>query len=114
MSNTRGFVIENGVLKMYVGPGGDVVVPKDVTSIGDHAFSGRTKLISIVLPDGVTSIGEWAFSGCTNLTSIVLPEGVTSIHGVAFSGCIKLTIHAPAGSYAETYAKKNNIPFVAE
>ena len=25
-----------------------------------------------------------------------------------------LTIHAPAGSYAETYAKENNIPFVAE
>ena len=26
----------------------------------------------------------------------------------------KLEIHAPAGSYAETYAKENNIPFVAE
>lgn len=24
-----------------------------------------------------------------------------------------LTIHAPAGSYAETYAKRNNIPFQA-
>jgi len=25
-----------------------------------------------------------------------------------------VAIHAPAGSYAETYAKENNIPFVAE
>jgi hypothetical protein len=29
-------------------------------------------------------------------------------------GCRKLTIYAPAGSYAEQYAKENNIPFVAE
>lgn len=26
----------------------------------------------------------------------------------------KVLIHAPAGSHAETYAKENNIPFVAE
>jgi hypothetical protein len=26
----------------------------------------------------------------------------------------KIKIHAPAGSYAEAYAKKNKIPFVAE
>jgi len=25
-----------------------------------------------------------------------------------------MTIHAPAGSYVETYAKENNFPFVAE
>ena len=28
--------------------------------------------------------------------------------------CDNFTIHAPAGSYAEQYAKENNIPFVAE
>ena len=27
---------------------------------------------------------------------------------------LKLTIHAPAGSYAEQFAKENNIPFIAE
>ncbi len=32
----------------------------------------------------------------------------------AFKDCHKLTIHAPAGSYAEQYAKENNIPYVAE
>ncbi len=31
----------------------------------------------------------------------------------AFSGCDKLTIYAPTGSYAEAYAKENNIPFEA-
>ena len=32
----------------------------------------------------------------------------------AFVDCPNLTIHAPAGSYAEQYAKENHIPFVAE
>ena len=32
----------------------------------------------------------------------------------AFSGCKALTIHAPAGSYAEQFAKEYSIPFVAE
>ena len=42
MSNASDFIIENGVLKKYVGPGGDVVIPKGVTSIGKGAFSGCT------------------------------------------------------------------------
>ena len=34
MSNTSDFVIENGILKEYVGPGGDVVIPDGVKSFG--------------------------------------------------------------------------------
>ena len=74
MSNASDFIIENGVLKKYVGPGGDVVIPKDVTSIGVGAFDGCTNLTSSVLPDGVISFYDWAFDGCTNLTSGVLPD----------------------------------------
>ena len=40
MSNASDFVIENGVLKKYVGSGGDVVIPEEVTAIGNGAFSG--------------------------------------------------------------------------
>ena len=43
-----------------------------------------------------------------------IPESVIEIGEGAFAGCGSLTIHAPAGSYAEQYAKENNIPFVAE
>ena len=32
----------------------------------------------------------------------------------AFKYCKNLTIHAPAGSHAEQYAKKHNIPFIPE
>ena len=38
MSNASDFIIENGVLKKYVGPGGDVTVPEGVTAIKDDAF----------------------------------------------------------------------------
>ena len=40
MSNASDFIIENGVLKKYVGPGGDVVIPEGVTAIGELAFDG--------------------------------------------------------------------------
>ena len=42
-----------------------------------------------------------------------VPKSITRIVA-AFEGCPNLTIHAPAGSYAKTYAKEHNIPFVAE
>ena len=46
---------------------------------------------------------------------VVIPESVTVIGEKAFSFCANnLTIHAPAGSYAEQYAKEHNIPFVSE
>lgn len=44
---------------------------------------------------------------------VTIPEGVTEIGRHAFYGCKKLTIHAPAGSAAEQYAKKYKIPFKA-
>ena len=40
-----------------------------------------------------------------------LPQSVKQIRDYAFAYCPKLTIHAPADSYAEQYAKENNIPF---
>ncbi len=83
--------IENGVLMRYRGNGGDVVIPKGVTSIGDYAFLGCKKLTSIYIPEGVTSIGDSAFRGCEKLTSVNIPEGVTSIGDYAFSWCKSLT-----------------------
>ena len=90
MSSASDFVIKNGVLTKYVGPGGDVTVPEGVTSIGDGAFRCCSRLTSITLPDSVTSIGGEAFSGCSSLTSITLPDGVTSIGDKTFKACKKL------------------------
>ena len=62
----------------------------------------------------MTVLDYRAFGGCTGLRKVILPVSVTEINKWAFEKCPSLTIHAPAGSYAETYAKENNIPFVAE
>ena len=72
------------------------------------------KLEKIILPESVTSIGQNAFAFCTNLLEVTIPGSVTSIDSSAFFECPNVKIKAPAGSYAETYAKENNIPFVAE
>ena len=67
----------------------------------------------MTIPAGVKEIWGDAFKGCKNLTNVTIPAGVTEIERSAFDGCKKLTIHAPAGSAAEQYAKKYKIPFEA-
>lgn len=91
MSSASDFVIEDGILKEYRGPGGDVVVPEGVTSVGPWTFSKRGDLTSITLPDSVSDIGIKAFSGCYNLTSVTLPKGITNIADSVFSSCCSLT-----------------------
>ena len=90
MSNIEDFMIEDGVLKKYTGPGGDVVIPNGVKTIGLYAFSGCTSLTSIAIPESVTEIGWNAFVNCSRLTSIIIPEGVTEIGAYAFKNCSSL------------------------
>ena len=55
------FIIEDGVLKEYVGEESDVVIPDGVTAIGDEAFYG-CDMETVFIPDSVISIGEGAFA----------------------------------------------------
>ncbi len=116
------------------GKKGKISIPAGVTSIEASAFSGCYGLTQISIPAGVTSIKSWAFYQCSGLTQISIPAGVAKIEASAFSGCYELTqisipksvteIEASAfygcenatwlvhkGSYAETYAKKNNFKY---
>ena len=68
-----------------------VVIPNNVTSIGDGAFAGFTGLTSVSIPNSVTSIGGAAFLNCTGLTSVSIPNSVTSIGGYAFYDCTGLS-----------------------
>ena len=90
-----------------------ITIPDSVTSIYSSVFSGCIGLTSINIPDGVTEIDYYTFYGCTGLTSITIPDSVTSIDRGAFENCTGLTIYGVKGSYAETYANENDIPFVS-
>ena len=68
-----------------------VTIPDSVTSIGNSVFYNCTSLTSVTIPDSVTSIGNNAFAYCTGLTSVTIPDGVTSIGNYAFSYCTGLT-----------------------
>ena len=115
-----------------------VEIPNTVTEMGSHMFTHCAELKEVRLPNALTSaIGDHFFSECGKLEKLRIPKGVPELGLCAFSGCDglrdlymgketkpspwcwldrlpNLTIHAPVGSYAEQYAKENNIPFVAE
>ena len=110
----------------YYGTDTYVVVPamigkKQVTRIGSCCFyvsyvseNSRKDITFINIPEGVSDIGDRAFVGCKALLEIHIPKTVSVIGEYAFWECSSVSIHAPSGSYAETYATENNIPFVAE
>ena len=68
-----------------------VEISDGVTSIGNEAFYGYSRLTSITIPNSVTSIGNEAFMYCRSLTKIMIPNSVTSIGEAAFWGCSSLT-----------------------
>ncbi len=64
-----------------------VIIENGVTSIGDFAFYGCSKLKSVTIADTVTRIGYAAFTRCTGLTDVTIPNSVKTISDFAFKGC---------------------------
>lgn len=93
-----------------------IEIPNVAVSIADGAFVYCKSLTNIHIPESVTSIEDGAFQHCKRLTSIYIPASVTSIGIWAFYDgegnyyCDNLVIYTTKGSYAEEYAKENNIP----
>ena len=90
----------------------DFILPDSLTTIEAEAFEGGA-FTYVQLPEGVTSIGSRAFADCPNLAYIYIPEETGTIASDAFSGVSGLTILGHSGSYAEVYAQRNGIAFVA-
>lgn len=90
----------------------NIAIPNSVTDIGDYTFNGCSNLTSITIPKSVKSIGYATFCYCTNLANVTIGNSVTSIGDYAFYDCDDLTIYGYTGSYVETFAKENDIPFV--
>lgn len=94
----------------------EIKLPSTLKEIGPRAFSGAA-LNNVVLPDSgkLTKIDEYAFYQSRELTDITIPACITSIPDNVFAECSKeVTIHGASGSYAQSYAKKNNLKFKAD
>ena len=118
---------ENGLL--VISGSGDMGIYQGITDCPWHAQ--RENIKTVIIKNGVTSIGDGAFLGCKGLAdekgfvivrnvlydyvgkdvNVTIPDSVTSIGNGAFYECTGLTISGKSGSYAETYAKENGIPF---
>ena len=63
----------------------------NATTIPEYTFTQKKYMLNITLPKGLTTIGQRAFSGCTRLCgTLVLPASVTAIEYGAFIGCDNL------------------------
>ncbi len=61
-----------------------------VTTAGDNAFAGNTRITVVELPDTMKYIGKGAFQGDTKLKEVNIPEGVTEIKDETFLNCTSL------------------------
>ena len=89
-----------------------VTIPDGVINIGDSAFYYCFGLTDVATPISVTRIGYGAFEGCKSLAGVTIPASVTDIGEDAFSECGEIVLSVAEGSYAEQYAKENEIPYV--
>ncbi len=85
-------------------------VPSGVVTVGDYAFS-VCGLISVQMPNGVEYIGDNAFEWDDQLVNVTIQSSVNGMGDNVFMGCDKVIISGNEGSYAQTYAEANSIPF---
>ena len=52
-----------------------------------HLYVDGKEITDLVIPDNVTEIGNYAFIDCTSLTSITVPKSITSVGSRIFSNC---------------------------
>lgn len=111
-----------------------VYLPEGLTTIGDNAFMGLSRLYQITLPQTLTAIGKDAFNRCTLLEEITLPASVATLEeGIFFScsnlrkvtvlnpqciiegnilnGASKAVIYSYPNALVIDYARENNLEF---
>lgn len=88
-----------------------VTLPEGMAEVAPMAFYDCAALENVQLPDNLTSIGQNAFTRCDSLREIYVPASVTEIGDFSFEPTSSaVTLHVTPGSYAEAYAKENNLP----
>ena len=73
------FIIDNGVLTKYTGPGGDVVLPEEVTSVAMFSLPVGNHITSIVMNKAVFQNRNWRL-GVRNMGIAVQDNGTRSFY----------------------------------
>ena len=95
-----------------------VKISNKIQELSSSVFANCKSLTEVTIPDSVVSIqsdtsGEGAFYNCEALQSVTIPDTVTFIGKYAFENCGKgkLGLFVKQGSYAENWAKDNNVSY---
>ncbi|MDE6752028.1 MAG: leucine-rich repeat protein, partial [Eubacterium sp.] len=91
----------------------DVKLGTGITRIPSYAFEHCDSLSTIAIPYKASTIEKNAFSNCIVLTEVTIPKATNSIDATVFSYPFQMTIKGVSGTYAETFAKENDIKFIA-
>ena len=101
-----------------------ITVPKSVRESGatsklhdyysddyEGALANIGSLKEIIFEEGMETIPKYMAAGAKSVERAIIPASVTQIEWYAFDNCKNLVIYGTPGSYAETYANLNQIPF---
>lgn len=75
------------------------------TSDEHGVFEGFDQLTSVVVPENITSIGDLSFANCENLVDLTLSNSITEIGSNAFNGCSKLKVINVPTSLEKVYSR---------
>lgn len=91
----------------------EVTIADSVTSIGELCFS-NTRLKSVKYPLNLKKIERGAFSNCGHLTAVIIPASIITIdcEENIHDGIRNVKVFGDKNSYAEVYAKENELEFV--
>ena len=112
MSELKDFVIENGVLVEYKGEGGEVVLPYEVTQIGNGAFYECQTITTLFIHDKVTNVHEEAICGCFGLTDITVDQNnndYKDIDGNLYSKDGKTLVRYVSGKKETSFIIPDNV-----
>ncbi|MCM1186978.1 MAG: leucine-rich repeat domain-containing protein [Lachnoclostridium sp.] len=96
----------------------ELTIPASIKTVGWMMFANSQELETVIIEDGIEKIDKQAFDYCDKLSSVTIPASVTEIGEKAFAKSafadkdLELVLTVEPGSYAETYAKENNITYV--
>lgn len=100
----------------YFGKESIITIPENINELAAGCFAGNEVIKEVTFPKTVEAMDMCCFNNCPSLQKVYITANLVTFgcDNSSFGNCPNLTIYAPAGSAAETYAKENNIPFIAE